>query len=224
MKQIGHAILSLPGYNEKYLITLPSLHIEGLIFGAPFVELEGKTYITSTSGYTAKIEYSGKGWVSGKKNSFTASLYPTAKESSVLYNISGQWSKGFDVHEGSSKSGHVIESYDASAVPTTPLQVAPIEQQDPLESRRAWSKVAAGIASGNMDAVSKEKTMIEVAQRDLRAKEKSEGRVWQRRYFSVVESDPTLDVLAPKIGLHLESDKTGGIWRYDEQKATALQS
>jgi len=223
VKQIGHAIYSIPAYDETYLITLPSLHIEGLIFGAPFVELEGKTYITSSSGYTAKIEYSGKGWLSGKKNSFTATLYRTAEESNVLYNISGQWSKKFDIHKGPSKSGPVIETFDANAVDTTPLQIAPIEEQDPLESRRAWAKVAAGIMAGDMEAVGNEKTRIEVAQRELRAKEKADGKIWERRYFSAVESDPTLEELAPKVGLNLETDKTGGIWRHDEKKAAVFK-
>ena len=91
VKQIGHAVFSIPTYNETYLITLPNLHIEGLIFGSPFVELNDKTYITSSSGFTAKIDYSGKGWLSGKKNSFTATLYRTGEEKDTLYTITGQW-------------------------------------------------------------------------------------------------------------------------------------
>jgi hypothetical protein len=64
VKQIGHAVLTVPvgsgdkAQKETYLITLPSLHIEGLIFGAPFVELDGSSFITSSSGYTARIDYS----------------------------------------------------------------------------------------------------------------------------------------------------------------------
>ncbi len=76
VKQIGHAVFKIPAYDETYLITLPSLHIEALLFGAPFVELNDKTYITSSSGYTAKIDYSGKGWISGKKNSLQRIVQP----------------------------------------------------------------------------------------------------------------------------------------------------
>lgn len=220
VKQIGHAIFSIPAYDETYLITLPNLHIEGLIFGAPFVELNDKTYITSSSGFTAKIDYSGRGWVSGKKNSFTATLYPTGKESTILYTITGQWNKTFDVREG--KKGTVIDGYDAEASPTTPLTVAPLQEQDPQESRRAWSKVAAGIAAGDMDTTGIEKSKIENEQRAMRAKEKEDGRVWERRYFTRVENDALLDSLAPKINLIVEADKTGGIWRFDEKKAAAV--
>jgi len=219
VKQIGHAIYSIPAFDENYLFSLPSLHIEGLIFGSPFVELDGRTYITSSSGFTAKIEYSGKGWFSGTKNSFVATMYPTGEESEILYTISGQWTKSFGIYEGSSKHGTLIEIYDAEATAITPLIVAPIEEQDPLESRRAWAKVAAGIAKGDMDYTGVEKSKIENEQRALRQKEQAEGRTWERRYFSQVESDPILDKLGPVIGLSPEADKTGGIWRFDGKKA-----
>jgi len=223
VKQIGHALYTISALNETYMITLPCLHIEGLLLGAPFVELNESTYITSSSGFTAKIEYSGRGWVSGKKNSFTAILYPTGKEKNILYNIRGQWNKAFDIRQGSSKSGPLIETYDADATPTAPLIIAPIDEQDPLESRRAWSKVAAAIAAGDMDSTGIEKSKIEIEQRALRLKEQSESRTWERRYFSKVDSDPILNKLGPVINLNPEADKTGGVWRYDEAKAAAVR-
>lgn len=222
IKQIGHAIYSIPAFGETYLITLPNLHIEGLIFGAPFVELNDKTYITSSSGYTSKIDYSGKGWLSGKKNSFTATMYPTGKEKDVLYTVSGQWTKSFDITEGTGKKTGHLETYDADKHKTTPLQIAPLEAQDPMESRRAWSKVAAGIAAGNMDITGDEKTKIEVSQRELRQKEKAEGRIWERRYFSLTPKCQVLEQLSPAIPFTAEPDKTGGIWRYDAGKAKAV--
>jgi hypothetical protein len=200
---------------------LPNLHIEGLIFGAPFVELNDTTYITSSSGFTAKIDYSGKGWITGKKNSFTATLYPTDHEKDTLYTITGQWTKAFEIREGSSKSGTLINTYDADALPTTPLTIAPTEEQDPLESRRAWAKVAAGITAGDMETTSIEKGKIENNQRALRQKEQAENRTWQRRYFSNVKSNAIIDTLGPIIGLSVDTDKTGGIWRFDEEKAEA---
>jgi hypothetical protein len=223
VKQIGHAVFSIPAFNETYIITLPNLHIEGLIFGSPFVELNDKTYITSTSGFTAKIDYSGKGWLSGKKNSFTATLYPTGKEKDTLYTVTGQWTKSFEIREGGSKSGALVESYDAETKAISPLILRPVEEQDPWESRQAWSKVAAGIAVGDMDITGIEKSKIENEQRALRQQETKEGRTWERRYFSRVESDELLDQLGPVIGLLPEEDKTGGIWRFDEKKAAALK-
>ncbi|ORY62460.1 uncharacterized protein BCR38DRAFT_438640 [Pseudomassariella vexata] len=234
IKQIGHAVLSVPdpnkpSTNDLYIITLPSLHVEGLLFGSPFIELDGASYITSSTGYTAKIDYSGKGWLSGKKNSFTATLYPTGKEKEVLYNVSGQWTKAFEIHSGSAKhnsSNNLIDSWDPTNTTTSKLIVAPIEKQHPLESRRAWAKVAQGIAIGDMNSVGKEKTKIENAQRAMRKKEQTEGRQWERRYFNALEGpDTALQSLAKNVGLREDGDseKTGGLWRYDATKADKVR-
>ncbi|KFA63945.1 hypothetical protein S40285_03765 [Stachybotrys chlorohalonatus IBT 40285] len=230
VKQIGHAVLTIPigpagSDPERYLITLPALHIEGLLFGAPFVELEGSTYITSSSGFTAKIEYSGKGWVSGKKNSVTATLYPTGKEKEVLYNVTGQWTKELQFYKGSASnnsSSNLVTSYNAGEAQPLELTIAPIEKQHPLESRRAWAKVAEAIQLGDMDAVGLEKGKIEQAQREMRNKERAEERQWQRRYFADVNGeDITLQKLGKAIGIPAngEADKTGGLWRFDTAKA-----
>ncbi|KAI9158849.1 LOW QUALITY PROTEIN: Protein KES1 [Paramyrothecium foliicola] len=236
VKQIGHAVLTIPigsgdnAQTERYLITLPSLHIEGLIFGTPFVELDGSTYITSSSGYTAKIDYSGKGWLSGKKNSVTASVYPTKKEKDVLFNATGQWNKELSFYKGPAKnnsSSTLVSTYDAVETKQTDLEVAPVEKQHPLESRRAWAKVAEVIQTGDLDAVSVEKSKIEQAQRDMRAKERSEDRAWERRYFTAVEgTDSTLKELGAVVGVPVdgEADKTGGLWRFDHAKAEKVQS
>lgn len=220
---------SNPGKEDTFLITLPSLHVEGLIFGAPFIELDSASYITSSSGYTAKIDYSGKGWLSGKKNSFTATLYPTGKEKEVIYNCSGQWTKAFEIHSGPVKSNStktLLESWDPTNTPIAELIVAPPEKQHPLESRRAWANVAAGIAKGDMDYVGKEKAKIEQAQRAMRKKEQSEGREWERRYFTATsDPDATLEALAANVGLSAngDADKTGGLWRFDAAKAEKVK-
>ncbi|KAK4648735.1 Oxysterol-binding protein 4 [Podospora bellae-mahoneyi] len=234
VKQIGHAVLTVPsssGEPDTYLITLPSLHIEGLVFGSPFIELDGSSYITSSNGFTAKVDYSGKGWLSGKKNSLTAVLYPTGKEKDVLFNVSGQWTKTFEIHSGPAKhnsAGNLVELWDPAQNPTSNLIVAPIDEQHPLESRRAWNKVAVAIAKGEFDVVHVEKSKIESAQREMRIKEKAEGRTWERRYFTASPDspDPVLTRLGPIVNLaeHGDADKTGGLWRFDSQKSAQAHS
>lgn len=233
IKQIGHAVLTVPtpaGEKETYLISLPSLHVEGLFVGSPFIELNSASYITSSSGYTAKIDYAGKGWLSGKKNSFVATLYPTGHEKDVLYSASGQWTKTFELHSASPKhaaAANLVETYDALATQTTPLIVAPLDAQHPLETRRAWQKVAEAIQAGDMDTVGREKGKIETAQRELRAKEKAEGRMWQRRYFTVLTApDPVLGSLGKHVGVpdHGDGDKTGGVWRFDQAKSEKVRA
>ncbi|KAJ5674176.1 hypothetical protein N7462_009615 [Penicillium macrosclerotiorum] len=231
VKQIGHAQYTLtpPGSSEKerYLITLPNLHIEGLIYGTPYVELEKSTKIASSSGYVAKIDYSGKGWLSGKKNTFTASLFKASEgEKKPLYTIDGQWSDTFNIKDARTKQ--VVDTWSTKENATTPLTLAPVEQQDLYESRRAWADVAANIQKGDMDAVSAYKSRIENAQRDLRRAEKSEDREWERRFFNCIDEaddEPEFQHLASSLGLagNLEGDKTGGIWRFDATRAAGAQ-
>lgn len=191
------------------------------------MELNKSTYISSSTGYVAKIDYSGKGWVSGKKNSFTAKLYPAGKERDILYSVEGQWTDGFTIREGggshkkSGKHDNIIEKYDCKTAKTTPLQVAPIDQQDPYESHRAWKAVKEAIIKGDLDTTSTEKSKIENSQRDLRKKEQAEGREWERRFFSRVDThDKAFETLAAPIGERIEADKTGGVWRFDSAKAS----
>lgn len=262
IKQIGHAVLTVPvptavaaatttttqktlapgaangtangkpKATDTYIITLPSIHVEGLFVGAPFLELEGSSYIVSSTGYTARIDYSGRGWISGKKNSVTAVLYRTGNERDVLYYATGQWTKAFDIFKGPAKSKDLFASHSPESKPTTPLIVAPVDAEHPLESRRAWARVAAAIAKGDLDAVALEKGKIETAQRDERAREKAEGRDWTRRYFTAAagpdgtsDSDPALAALGAAAGLSAngDCDKTGGLWRFDSAKAAAAR-
>lgn len=230
VKQIGHAVLTVPVGSgdskelERYLITLPSLHIEGLIFGAPFVELDGSTTITSSSGFSAKIDYSGKGWLSGKKNTVIATVFPTDNEKEVLYNVAGQWTKEFEIYQGPAKKNSkstLVSVYDAAGTSQSELKLEPLEKQHPLESRRAWSKVAEAIQKSDMDTVSVEKTKIEQAQRLMRAKETAGNHTWERRYFKAATEDETLTLLGKAAGVPLDGDKdkTGGLWRFDAEKA-----
>ncbi|KAF2231633.1 oxysterol binding protein-like protein [Viridothelium virens] len=220
VKQVGHALLHLAEFDEDYLITLPPLYIEGLITGSPYVELDKKTYITSSSGYTSCINYSGRGWLSGKKNTFSASLYQTSKEKDVLYTAEGQWNESYKIKDAKSKD--VIEEINANEIKTTPLKLKPTEEQDELESRRAWKNVAKGIESGDMDMVSREKSAIENNQRELRRKEKEEGREWERRYFRRVDRHARFEELADKVGAERDEKQTNGVWVFDEKHGKNL--
>jgi hypothetical protein len=115
-------------------------------------------------------------------------LYKTAEgEKKPLYTVDGQWSDKFNIKDARSKD--VIDSWSAKDNQTTPLTLAPLEEQDLYESRRAWSDVATNIQKGDMDAVSGYKSRIENAQRELRRVEKEECREWERRFFNRIESD-----------------------------------
>jgi hypothetical protein len=220
----GYSILHFDKFDEDYLITMPKVHVEGLMSASLQPELSGSSLIRSSSGYTANIEYSCKGWLSGKRNSFVASMHEDGREKTPLYTAEGLWSDVFTFKN--SRTGEVVEVYDCKAHPTTPLQVAPIEEQHHLESRRAWQPVVEAINKGDVFTVGKEKTKIENEQRALRKQEKSEGSDFARRYFSLAANgDKVAQILAegtPEKKSHM--DVSHGVWMWDEDKYQKLQA
>jgi len=155
---------------------------------SPFVELEGKSIIQSSSGYISIIDYSGRGYFSGKKNSFKARIYKNEKFSNnkenALYTITGQWSGKSIIYKGSSTNSKNFKNfYDAKEKNPEPLIVKPIEEQKELESRKAWYPVANAIRDGNFELIHKEKSKLENNQRLLRKKELELNLNWKQRFF-----------------------------------------
>lgn len=233
VKQYGHALLQYKDLNESYLVTLPPLHIEGLISASPFVELEGTSYIQSSKGYLVAIEYSGRGYFSGKKNTFKARIYQdkfaSSKKENALVTIAGQWSGKSYVSKGSvSPSSSDELFYDAVAKSPEHLTVKPVEEQHELESRKAWTKVADAIKKGDYDLILKEKTVIEERQRDLRREEAAAGVKWDVRWFDEVDLlgkspdvDPMLS-LANFANLSTQNVPSGSLKGNKYEKDTAL--
>jgi len=197
------------------------------------MEIGKYSHIASSSGYIAKVDYSGKGWVSGKKNTFTAAIWKDGhgSESSPVYSADGQWSDTFSLKEGSGKKAHEIESVRLRDVKLSKLNVAPLEEQDVFESRRAWAGVAKSVQAGDLDATSHFKTTIENAQRALRKREQEEKREWHRVFFSQTDpngqSEAVFNHLVKMVSGFgssawdgVQPDKTGGMWRFDDQKAS----
>ena len=168
------------------------------------------------------MDYTGKGWLSGKKNSFTATLAHDSDPVKILYTIDGQWTGDFSIKDPRSK--REVESYHVRQYRVCPLTVAPVEEQGELESRRAWKKVADAIERGDYEATGTEKSKIENAQRELRKREREEGREWERRYFSKVEREEKFVKLAERAGgVLVEAEKTGGVWVFDKEKYLKLK-
>ncbi|KAG7869068.1 hypothetical protein KL918_000613 [Ogataea parapolymorpha] len=158
---------------------------------APFVELEQKSYIQSSAGYVAVIEYSGKGYFSGKSNSFKARIYKNISEAEdktkALYTVSGQWSGVSSISRGNTVASDAQVFFDAKNSKPQHLTVKPIEEQSPLESRRAWQKVAEAIRANNYNLIHEEKTKIENEQRELRKKEAADDTPWKQKFFEEID-------------------------------------
>ena len=182
----------------------------------------------------AKIDFSGRGWLSGKKNTFSASLWKDGEgsESNCIYSAEGQWSETFTLKEGHGKRAKSLETFKPADIKLSRLVVKPLEEQDIFESRKAWNSVSKMIVKGDMDQTSHYKSRIENAQRALRRKEQEDKREWKRVFFSTVSSsEPGEDVFQKLVKMITASsvgstawegvgaDKTAGVWRYDATKA-----
>ncbi|EDO14879.1 hypothetical protein Kpol_1012p7 [Vanderwaltozyma polyspora DSM 70294] len=197
VKQFGHTMLEVG--DESYLITVPPLHIEGILAASPFVELEGKSFIQSSTGLLAVVDFSGRGYFSGKKNSFKARIYEDStsykkNKENALYTISGQWSGISTIIKKDKASGdEPTIFYDANREPVEVLKVKELEDQHPLESRKAWKDVAEAIKSGDFNMIVETKSLLEEAQRELRKEEEAKGISWQRRWFKSIDYSPDAD-------------------------------
>jgi len=196
VKQSGHALLTVKpksdkGKTETYLITLPKLSIQGVIWGTPYVELVDSSAIQSSHGYTAAIEYKGRGYFSGKSHTFKASITHSAT-GKLIQSYEGQWT-GVSHFHGGSKSGQVFLDTN---MPKEEVTVKPIEEQGDWETRRLWQKVAQGIRTADYDTAAKEKSRIENDQRQRRKDESAKGNSWEHVHFKHVDSDNAYSYLA----------------------------
>ena len=172
----------------------------------------------SSTGYISKVDYSGKGWIGGKKNSFTATLYQEGNEKHTLYSVEGQWNNSFTIYNGSKKSGTGSEVF-IPKTEITSLQYPSPEQLSKWEAKRRWAPVVKAILNKDMDTTNHEKSLIENEQREMRKQEAAKGVEWQRWFFVKKQNDPLFDKLAKPIGEKIEAEKTGGIWRFDAEHA-----
>lgn len=216
VKQIGHAILHLDAFDEDYLIPLPNVKIKGILSGTPYPELYGQYHIVATSGFVAEIDFSGKGFLSGTKHSVDATLYRRDDKKGTLFTVSGQWNNKMQVQEGD--RGREIETIAINSLETTPMSIAPLNEQDEWESRKAWAAVISALNKGDMQATVDEKSKVEEAQRELRKLEKSKNLKWTPLLFKNVKEDPTFDKLAELTGEKLHADKTVGVWKFDRER------
>ncbi|EDN94526.1 hypothetical protein SS1G_10400 [Sclerotinia sclerotiorum 1980 UF-70] len=214
----GYSLLTFSQQNETHLITMPPIHLTGLMSGSLSPELSGTSYIRSSSGFTTRISYSSKGWISGTPNTFSAIIYKKS-ENTPIFKAEGQWSDKFNVKD--MRSGENILQFDASSLKRKSIKVKPLEQQKEFESRRAWRHVTQAINESDIFKIGKKKGKIENEQREMRKKEKVEGREWERRFFVKRGRDEVAERLANGLeGLKLDSG--AGMWKWDIDRYRAM--
>ena len=198
--------------------------------GSPYPELDGTYRIYSTSGVTAELVFGGKRKMlslsGGERNHFEASIYKTKDpKKTKFFDMGGVWSESWSVKDGKGKELYTYDLSDAKNQPA-PLIMAPLDKQSPWESRRAWKGVADPLAEGNSSKALDAKSKLENAQRDMRKREKAEGKTWDQAFFSKVEDEARAEGSAHSTLLELLDNSEvksilggDGGWRFDAAKA-----
>lgn len=226
IRQVGHAIVSIDKYDEKYLVPLPDVKVRGFLSGRLYPEVLGTYTIVSSSGYVSEMTFSGAGVFRGKKNTFEAKMYKKDDpKKTPIYEVAGTWSEGWTIKD--SKTGEVLEKYDVDAVENrpAPMDLGPAGKQDPWESRKAWGGVIDALNRGDFRETVAEKSKLEQAQRRLRAEEKRKGETWEPLLFTSKSGDEhdVFHQLAKGTSWQLDDDKTKGVWRVNDSKAANMQ-
>ncbi|KAF5667319.1 KES1-like protein [Fusarium heterosporum] len=216
VRQTGYAIIKDDKHDEQSVMTMPTILVKGVATGSPYPELEGPSYITSSSGYLTKIEFHGKNRLGfGQKNQVVAEVFAPDNRNKPLYRITGQWTGTLTI-EDSSKT--TLEEFHVDQIPISPLGVAPIEEQTPWESRRAWWKVTEAIKHHDIEKVYAHKSAIEDSQRRRRLEEEKKDVKWNRLFFSQsAKGDDTAASLLASIPDTIEGmdvTKTNGTWNF----------
>ena len=224
IRQTGHAILHLDGFDEDYLIPIPGFKVKGFMTGTLYPELEGTHHIVSSAGFTSEITFSGAGLFSrGKKNSFDAKVYRSDDSAKApVYSAEGQWTDSFTIMaEGRTEP---VETCIIDEVPPAKVQLPAAAEQDPFESRAAWGAVLRALQDGHIEDVMREKSKLENAQRSMRKEEDAKGTSWKPQFFVAEEADPRFEALAKTVGeVSIEGNRTQGVWRFDRERWGAAQ-
>jgi len=198
VKQIGHAVLSvkLPsGGEEQFLVTFPRMTINGLWYGAPYIELTEQSYIVG-GGFVGVIEYKGKGYFSGKSHSFKATLTPQPGMGGAATKeivIEGLWHQNSHFVTGGHGPFHDVS---APKEEVTAVGGESGGKMGPMETRKLWELVSKGIRESDFDTASKEKTRIENEMRQRRKDEIASGVPWALKHFTPLANDPVYEKFA----------------------------
>lgn len=212
--------LRLDNYDEEYIITLCPGVVKGLFTGRPYPDLEGDITIHSSAGFTAHADFSGKGWLSGKRHSVNATVHANGNEN-ALSGIQGSWVDDLTVKDV--PRDMVLETIRFSRTDQVPVTTLPIAEQDPWEMHRAWKDTAEAIIAGDASRAGAAKSRVENGQRRMRIKEREEGTIWKAKFFTKTSPSGLLAELVETGVIVMEGDNNGGVWRFDESARHATR-
>ncbi|KAJ3344386.1 Oxysterol binding protein [Kappamyces sp. JEL0680] len=155
-----------------------------------FVDLMGKTRITSLNGCEAEIEFVPKGWFTGEYFTIKGTIQDQSV-STPYCTIAGKWTE----ESTATIDGATQTLFDAQSEKPHNLVIPPLEAQLDTESKKLWGSVTKALEEQDYAKVltrrltlqaSELKSSIEEAQRALRKERKETGESWSPQHFDFV--------------------------------------
>jgi len=176
-------LMGKPGDGE-YVLGMPNMYARGILFGSLILEIGDTTLAKcEATGMSCSVEFKTKGYFSGTYNA----IYGKVKkgDSTDVGTIEGRWSHQLDYKDAKTGEKRVVFNAGTESKNVIAKKVAPESEQEPMESRRLWSKLTQAIANKDMEAATTAKLEVENAQRDLAREREAKGLVHKQRFFEL---------------------------------------
>uniref|UniRef100_A0A1A8MVA2 Oxysterol-binding protein n=2 Tax=Nothobranchius pienaari TaxID=704102 RepID=A0A1A8MVA2_9TELE len=162
----GKARLLFLSRDEEYIITMPYAHCKGILYGTMTLELGGKITIEcEKTKCLAELEFKLKPFLGGSA-SVNLICGKILVGDELMATVDGHWDSEVFLHE--KRSGQQETLWN----PTPEIrsrrlkrQVVQLDQQGEFESERLWQQVTRAIMEQDQQQATKEKFILEDAQR-----------------------------------------------------------
>ncbi|KAL9084796.1 MAG: hypothetical protein Q9159_005032 [Coniocarpon cinnabarinum] len=180
----GIAVMRFLNRNERYFVTQPNMYARGILFGKMKYELGDHSYVKCPeTGLEADIEFTNKGYFSGKDNAVKGVIKNRAGK--ILFEVSGEWNGKMFVKDSASGKQDLV--FDATSARETYPNARPVEEQEECESQRLWLKTTQALKRRDHEAATEEKSRIEDRQREEAARRGAEDK-WEPKLFRQVQN------------------------------------
>jgi hypothetical protein len=164
--------LLLTGLDEKYEIEYPGIVVTGLVFGTTTVSHSGELRVRCLkTGFELKAD------CVTKKHSISGDIIKS--NGKKICSIKGNLDGTVELTDKRYRTTRVF--IDSSRIPFPMKNVKPVSEQEEMESRRVWHPVTVALKKKDLECCSREKNMIEEAQRHKRSLLNIEN--WQPVWF-----------------------------------------
>ncbi|XP_069760442.1 oxysterol-binding protein-related protein 8 isoform X3 [Narcine bancroftii] len=192
----GEARLSFLSRGEDYVMNMPYAHCKGIVYGPMTLELGGLINIAcEKTGYSAIIEFKLKPFL-GNNNNVNQIFGKIKLGSEVLANLEGHWDSEVVIHDKKTGVSEIFWNPTSEIRQQRLMRCTVLfDEQESIESEKLWQHVTRAIQNKDQHEATREKFILEEAQRQAAKQRKAKEEEWIPRLF--------------------EHDQITGVWQYN---------